>query len=214
MEQSDQTELDLQQLVELLGSRDWRLVATVQQTLAGAGEPGIGAVVAGLSHAQVRVRRGCADFLDHYGTDACVDALRGAALYDPVASVRRAAVHALLCQRCKPCPLTTDLTDFLIQVALEDSSARVRGAAVWGLATHPRDQRAIAALKHILRQESNPGLLLGAHQALAHQDPAYHEAVNLHARVRGIVRAHAGRTGADRPTDARRIADARSRNRT
>jgi HEAT repeat protein len=193
MELLGQTELDLQQLVELLGSRDWRVVATVQEALAGVGEHGVGAVVAGLSHAEVRVRRGCADFLDHYGTDACVDALRHAALHDPVASVRRAAVHALLCQRCKPCPLTTDLTEFLIQVALEDSNARVRGEAVWGLGTHPRDQRAIAALKHILRQDSNPGLLRGAHQALAHQDPAYHEAVSLHARVRGIVRAQAGR---------------------
>src|SRR5438128_1882193 len=123
MEQWDQTELDLQQLVELLGSRDWRLVAAVWEALVAAGEHGVGAVAAGLSHAEARVRRGCADFLDHYGTDACADALRHAALHDPVPSVRRAAVHALLCQRCKPCPLTADLTDFLIQVALEDSNA-------------------------------------------------------------------------------------------
>jgi HEAT repeat protein len=193
MEQRNQTELDLQQLVELLGSRDWQVVAATWEVLAAAGDQGLGAVVAGLSHAEARVRRGCADFLDHYGTDACVDALRHTALHDPVASVRRAAVHALLCQRCKPCPLTSDLTDFLVQVALEDSSARVRGEAVGGLGAQPRDPRAVAALKQILQHESNPDLLRGAHYALAHQDPAYREAVNLHARLRGIMRAHANR---------------------
>jgi HEAT repeat protein len=196
MELQDQTELDLQQLVELLGSRDWRVVAATWETLAVAGDDGLGAVVAGLSHAEARVRRGCADFLDHYGTDACVDALRHAALHDPVASVRRAAVHALLCQRCKPCPLTGDLTDFLVQVALADSSARVRGEAVCGLGAQPRDPRAVAALKQILRQESHPDLLRGAHDALARQDPAYREAVNLHARMRGIMRAQASRRAA------------------
>jgi HEAT repeat protein len=196
MEQWDRTDLGLQQLVELLGSRDWRMVARVWEVLLATGEQGLGAAVAGLSHAEARVRRGCADFLDHYGTDACVDALRHAALHDPVPSVRRAAVHALLCQRCKPCALTTNLIDFLIQVALEDGNPRVRGEAVWGLGNHPRDQRAIAALKHILRHESHPGLLSGAHQALAHQDAAYREAVSLHARMRGIVRAQAARRDA------------------
>ena len=70
MEQWDQTELDLQQLVELLGSRDWRMVAAVWEALAATGEHGLGAAVAGLSHAETRVRRGCADFLDHSRTSA------------------------------------------------------------------------------------------------------------------------------------------------
>jgi HEAT repeat protein len=191
MEQQDQTKLDLQQYVELLGSRDWRVVAATWEALAAMGHDGLSAVVAGLAHAEARVRRGCADFLDHYGTDACVDALRHAALHDPVPAVRRAAVHALLCQRCKPCPLASDLMEFLIQVALGDPNARVRGEAVWGLGAQPRDSRAAATLKHILRQESHPDLLRGAHHALARQDAAYHEAVKLHARMRGIVTAHA-----------------------
>jgi len=191
MEQWDRSELNVQQLVELLGSRDWRVVVAAQEALALAGAHGLDAVVAGLTHADARVRRGCADFLDHYGTDACVDALRDAALHDPVAAVRRAAVHALLCQRCKPCPLTGDITDFLIQVALEDSSVRVRAEAVWGLGSQPRDPRAVGALKQILRQVSYPDLLRAAHQALMRQDPAYREAVNLHARLRGIVSAGA-----------------------
>jgi HEAT repeat protein len=193
MEQSDQTELELQQLVELLGSRDWRRVAEVWEQLVGIGDRALGVVVAGLSHSDARIRRGCADFLDHYGTDACVDALRDTALHDAVPAVRRAAVHALLCQRCKACALTTDLTDFLIQVALEDGNPRVRGEAVWGLGNQPRDERTVTALKHILRRESHPGLLSGAHQALARLDPAYHEAVSLHARMRGIISSHARR---------------------
>jgi hypothetical protein len=192
MEQQNQAELELQQLVELLGSRDWRAVSATWEALVATGERGLNAVVAGLAHPDARIRRGCADFLDHYGTDACVPALRDAALHDPVAGVRRAAVHALLCQRCKPCALTSDLMDLLVQVALEDSSARVRGEAIWGLGAQPRDPRATAALKNILYQESHPDLLRGAHDALMRQDPAYREAIRLHARLRGIVRAHAG----------------------
>jgi HEAT repeat protein len=192
VEQQDQTELELQQLVELLGSRDWRAVNATWEALVATGERGLGAVVAGLAHLEARVRRGCADFLDHYGTDACVPALRDTALHDPVAGVRRAAVHALLCQRCKPCPLTSDLTDFLAQVALEDSSTRVRGEAIWGLGAQPRDQRAVVTLKQILRQESHPDLLRGAHDALMRQDQAYREAIQLNARLRGIARAQTG----------------------
>jgi HEAT repeats len=203
MEPQNRTDLDLQQLVELLGSRDWRLVARTWEALVALGDSGHNAVVAGLSHAEARVRRGCADFLDHYGTDACVDALRHVALRDPVDAVRRAAVHALLCQRCKPCPLASDLMDFLIQVALEDRSPRVRGEAIWGLGAQPRDPRAVAALKQILRQEARPGLLRGAHDALARQDPAYREAVDLNARMRGIVRAQASRRATDRATTAK-----------
>jgi HEAT repeat protein len=192
LEQQDQTELEVQQLVELLGSRDWRVVQTTWEALVATGDRGLSAVVAGLAHSEARIRRGCADFLDHYGTDACVPALRDTALHDQVPGVRRAAVHALLCQRCKPCALTSDLMDFLVQVALEDSSMRVRGEAIWGLGAHPRDPRAMAALKRILQQESHPDLLRGAHDALMRQDPAYREAVHLHARLRGIVQAQAG----------------------
>jgi HEAT repeat protein len=192
MEQQDQTELELQQLVELLASRDWRAVSATWETLVAMGDRGLDAVVAGLAHAEARVRRGCADFLDHYGTDACVPALRDTALRDPVAGVRRAAVHALLCQRCKLCALTSDLMDLLVQVALEDSSMRVRGEAIWGLGAQPRDPRAVAALKQILRQESHPDLLRGAHDALMRQDQAYREAIQLNARLRGIVRAQTG----------------------
>jgi HEAT repeat protein len=195
MELRDQTELELQQLVELLGSRDWRVVAAAQEALARAGERGLSAAVVGLAQADPRVRRGCADFLDHYGTDACVDALRHAATHDAVAHVRRAAVHALLCQRCKPCPLTSDLTDFLVRVALEDSNTRVRGEAVWGLGAGRPDPRAVAALRQILRQDSHPALLLGAHHALTLQDPAYREAVGLNARMRGILSAKAKPSG-------------------
>src|SRR5262245_51057097 len=64
MEQQDQTELELQQLVELLASRDWRVVSATWEALVATGDRGLEAVVAGLAHAEARVRRGCADFLD------------------------------------------------------------------------------------------------------------------------------------------------------
>jgi len=111
-------------------------------------------VVADLSHPATRLWRGCADFLDHYGTDACVDVLRLAALHDPLL---------------------------------------MYGEAIWPRLAAARP-RAVSALKHMLREETNPGLLRRAHQALTYQEPAYHEAMNLYTRLRGTERAKAFRS--------------------
>jgi len=128
------------------------------------------------------VRGGCAGFLDHHGTDACFEALRQAALHDPAPSVRRMAVHSATCQECKPCPLTGDLVGLLVEVALRDSNRRVRLHALWGL-HRPRDARAVAALKSILR-DADPELQIAAYHALVSQAPTYQsDAVGLHVQV-------------------------------
>ena len=140
---------ELQALVEQLGARDWNIARAAQIALAGTGEAGIAAAIWGLSHPNVRVRRGCAGFMDDHGTDACFEPLRRVALYDPVPSVRRVAVHSATCQECKQCPLTGDLVGLLVQVALSDTNRRVRLHALWGL-HRPQDPRAVAALKSTL----------------------------------------------------------------
>jgi HEAT repeat protein len=170
---------ELQALVEQLSSQDWR---AAEAALASRGEAGIAAVIWGLSHPNVRVRGGCAGFLDHHGTDACFESLRQVALHDPAPSVRRIAVHSATCQECKPCPLTGDLVGLLIEVALKDRNRRVRLNALWGL-HRPRDARAAAALKSILR-EADPELQIAAYNALVSQDPTYQgDPVGLHVQV-------------------------------
>ena len=170
---------ELQALVEQLGARDWKVA---EAALAASGEAGIAAAIWGLCHPNVRVRGGCAGFMDHHGTDACFAPLRQVALHDPAPSVRRMAVHSATCQECKPCPLTGDLVGLLVEVALRDPNRRVRLHALWGL-HRPQDPRAVAALKSILEQ-ADPELHIAAYYALVSQDPTYQgDPIGLHVRV-------------------------------
>jgi len=178
---------ELQALVEQLGANEWRTVLEAESALARAGQAGIEAVVWGFSHPSVHVRRGCAGFMDHHGTDACFTQLQWVALHDPAPSVRRVAVHSASCQRCKPCPLTGDLVGLLVQAVLSDTNRRVREQALGGLCYQPRDARAVAALEQILRTETDPRLRRGAHHALKHQDPNYKARFDAQARERGIA---------------------------
>ncbi len=173
---------ELQTLVEQLGTRDRNAARAAEATLTSKGEAGIPAVIWGLSHPNVRVRRGCAGFMDHHGTDACFEPPRQVALHDPAPSVRRMAVHSATCQECKPCPLTSDLVGLLIEVALSDTNRHVRLNALWGL-HQPQDARAVAALKSILR-EADPQLQVDAYYALVSQDPTYQgDPVGVHVQV-------------------------------
>jgi HEAT repeat protein len=176
---------ELQALVEQLGARDWKVA---EAALVARGEDGIAAAIWGLCHPNVRVRRGCAGFMDHHGTDACFAPLRQVALHDPAPSVRRVAVHSATCQECKPCPLTGDLVGLLIEVALSDTNRHVRLHALWGL-HQPQDARAVAALESILR-DADPQLQIAAYHALVSQDPTYQgDPIGLHVRV-ALSNAH------------------------
>jgi RNA polymerase sigma factor (sigma-70 family) len=182
---------ELQEWAEQLGDRDWRRVMEATTTLARAGQTGLDAVLWGLAHPNARVRRGCAGFLDHHATDACMPQLRSLALHDPAAKVRRVAVHSVTCQQCKPAPLSGDLVGLLVQVALTDPNRRVREQAIGGHAAHPPDARAVAALEQILRTEAHPDVRRAAHHALKSQDPLYKARVDAEARARGIAAASA-----------------------
>src|SRR6266487_6246839 len=182
---------ELQALAEQLGAGDWRIALEAENALVRAGQAGIDTVLWGFSHPNARVRRGCAGFMDHHGTDACFAQLQWVALHDPAPSVRRVAVHSASCQRCKPCPLRGDLGGFLVQVALEDPNRRVRENALGGLRYQPQDARAVAALEQILHTETDPRLRRDAHHALKHQDPNYRARVDTQARERGIAAARA-----------------------
>ncbi len=180
----------LRHQVELLRNRgNWRVELAACQALDRAGQEGLEAAIEGMSHPDSLVRRGCAGYMDHRGTDACVPELTRLALSDPVPNVRRTAVHSLTCQRCKPCALSGDLVGLLVRVALEDANTRVRLEAVSGLCWQPPDYRAATALRKILDTETHPDLLKAAHFALKHQDPDYRRAYDEEARAKGLARA-------------------------
>jgi HEAT repeat protein len=176
------TDEELQAQVVQLASRNRNTARAAQTALASTGEAGIAAAIWGLSHPNVRVRGGCAAFMDHHGTDACFEPLRQVALHDPAPSVRLMAVHSASCQECKPCPLKGDLVGLLIEVALKDPNRRIRLHALWSL-HRPQDTRAVAALKSILR-DADPELQVAAYNALVSQEPTYQgDPVGLHIQV-------------------------------
>lgn len=82
-----------------------------------------------LHHPAPVIRRLAVDLLDHLGDDATTPVLV-AALRDPVPRVRRHAVHALVCRRCRPAVSDADgLRPYLRVLAGTDPNAKVRAAA-------------------------------------------------------------------------------------
>lgn len=146
----DQT-LNNQELIELLASPAWQVRQPAFDALTAQGPAAIDDLVRGLKHPHSNVRWWCAQMLDHAADDTCVPALFDL-LNDPVPRVRRMAVHALACQRCKAVPLHADMTDMLLDFALHDPNLKVRGEAVFGLAFVPANPRVPDALQHIIAE--------------------------------------------------------------
>ena len=143
----------LQEQMERLTARGWPVRRDVMQVLAEAGPAGIQAALEGLSHPHPGVRCGAAHFLDHYATDACVPPPTGLALHDPVPDVRRRALHALLCDGCKPAPLQTDVLPLLIRAFRQDPNRRVRFNAALALYRYANDPRVREAFEAAVRED-------------------------------------------------------------
>ncbi len=114
-------------------------------------------------HPNPKVRWFCAHELDHLATAESIDTLLGLAA-DPVVKVRMEAVHALGCERCKQCKIDLDLVGLLIDFAVNDSAAKVRGAAIHALGYLPADPRAATVLQEL---SWDPQLAAGLRQAAA-----------------------------------------------
>lgn len=129
---------------------------------------GIEAVLQGLEHPKWKVRRTCADFLDHWGDQRCIAPLTRL-LRDPKENVRRLALHSLLCQQCKECPFEGDFTAPVVECALNDKSLRVRRIAVGALGELPSDARISKALEAIMEQDKDVVLVARARRSLQQQ---------------------------------------------
>jgi hypothetical protein len=113
-----------------------------------------------LAHPDARIREQCLGKLDH--SDIPVDARFMAALRkaadDPVANVRRAAIHAMFCQRCKTAGPEVDL-DFLARVGLHDENAQTRKTALYGLGQNPNRALAVEAVRRLGEATSEPEIV-------------------------------------------------------
>ena len=141
----------------------WR---TAYPLLDRAGPAALDALIAGLAHPRAKVRQWCAALLDHHADARCLPGLVRL-LDDPVASVRRHALHALGCQPCKPAPLAVDVVPLLLRRATDDPSVRVRRAAAHLLGCQPPDPRAAAGLAAVAATAGDAKLRRNAQWALA-----------------------------------------------
>jgi len=175
---------ELTGLVEHLSSRNWRKVVETEQALRAAGQEGMQAVIFGMEHPNARIRRACTAFMDHHGTEICVAPLTERLLTDPVPAVRREAVHALACQRCKSSPLEADITLLLIDIYQNEPSRKVRYESLYALTQRMPDDGIRDLLFSILNEETDEKSRKLAHSALRHHDPGYREKVDEEARSR------------------------------
>ncbi|MEZ4870017.1 MAG: HEAT repeat domain-containing protein [Caldilineaceae bacterium] len=144
----------LAELINLLGATSDRATRRLAYDhLVEQGPRILGAVIAGLKHEDPHIREGCASLLDHLGDDSCAAPLLET-MNDAVAAVRRAAVHSLACDRCKPQPLTVDVIPALAELALHDPSTKVRQQAVYGLGLRGADERVVLVLEAVVTEFS------------------------------------------------------------
>jgi HEAT repeat protein len=131
------------------------------QCLIAMGQEACEAARAGLHHPSPRVRQHCCMLLDHVMDEQSVPALLGV-LADPDAEVRRQALHALACDRCKQgsCrPTASAVLPAAVTVLKADPSPHVRAMAVevagaW-VHTHPG---AAAALAEAAASDPSPAV--------------------------------------------------------
>lgn len=93
-------------------------------------------------HPNPSMRWKCLTLLDHLDGDDSVPVFIGALTNDPVPRVRKHALHALTCQRCKEAPLGLDVVPAIVICAESDPNPKVRERARALLHRHPPDERA------------------------------------------------------------------------
>jgi HEAT repeat protein len=151
-----------------LESDVWVIRQQAMNDLFDEGVRAVATLVAGAAHRSPKVRAACVALMDHLGDERCCQAL-GLALRDASPLVRRHAVHAVGCQKCKAHPLPIDVVGALIERVLVDSSVRVRRVAAHQLGLQPHDPRAIEALERVIAEDHDAGLVSRARHALAEQ---------------------------------------------
>jgi hypothetical protein len=149
-----------------LDSDVWSVREKAFTGLFSDGAHAVTTLIAGAEHSRPRVRAACVALMDHLADERCCTSLERA-LHDASPLVRRHAVHAIGCQRCKGRPLSIDIVGALIERVLYDSNSRVRRVAVHQLGLQPRDGRVIEVLTHVIADRTDAGLVSRAKHALS-----------------------------------------------
>jgi len=151
-----------------LDSDVWAVRKNAFDELFDNGADAVETLVAGAAHPRPRVRAACIALMDHLGDERCCQSLERA-LRDASPLVRRHAVHAVGCQKCKSHPLPIDVLGALVERMLGDSSPRVRRVAAHQIGLQPFDPRAIEALQYVMAESHDAGLVSRAERALSEQ---------------------------------------------
>lgn len=166
VEERGMERLDSSRLVDLLGETEGQTEHAAITTLVERSRSAMPALLAGLKHANRKVRATCALLLDHIADDSCIEPLRHAMRHDPYEAVRRCAMHALVCDGCKECPLHADVIGALLESLQYDRSLAVQRRAVFYLGQQPPDPRTTRALEDLLQHSTDPILRRRAATAL------------------------------------------------
>jgi vesicle coat complex subunit len=114
-------------IVALIGAINARDLAKVQLSPEAKA-----ALTKGLQHNSAKVRWWCLQLMDHLADESFIPFMLPL-LNDPVAKVRRHAVHALTCEICKPdrcgLELSEEISGRLEHLAQTDEDPRVRNEA-------------------------------------------------------------------------------------
>ena len=151
-----------------LESDAWPVRKKAFNELFRKGADAVETLVAGASHSKPKVRAACIALMDHLGDASCCEALERA-LRDSSPLVRRHAVHAIGCQKCKSHPLPIDVLGAIVERMVCDSSPRVRRVAAHQIGLQPYDPRAIEALQNVIAVSRDTGLVSRARRALCEQ---------------------------------------------
>lgn len=122
--------MEIEEQIEQLGIPHH--AKTAFRTLLEMGAPIVPAILKGLRHENAGVRNHCCSLLDHLVTPEAFGDLRGM-LNDPDPGVRIAALHALVCDRCKEGdwrPAVEDILPEALVLLRADEDYHVRAMAV------------------------------------------------------------------------------------
>jgi hypothetical protein len=150
------------------------------------------ALVTGLASPEWRVRRTCCRLLDDLDfTPESLAALQRA-LEDPNPRVRRAALHTLSCQHCKPSGCALDVRP-LFERMVRDPSRKVRAAVVGPLGWQHHGRWAERLVERVAAEDPSEWLRGVAQRALAGkalERAADHERRRLPERLRLKTERH------------------------
>lgn len=121
----------------------------------------------GTSNADWRIRRACCRLLDDLDFTPETLAALERCLDDPEPRVRRAAIHSLTCQRCKPDGCVVDVRR-IVERAIHDANAEVRKLAISGLTYEwPDAEWRIDVLRRVAESDRSEQMRALAHSGLA-----------------------------------------------